>query len=151
MKERWLDDLKKKMEGYKETSPEHLWNAIDQELFSKKEAKIIPLLSELNGKSKEEKRFKKRQKRKQIIRVAASVVVLITAVLHFIQTTNKQQSYIQLLQILRYSLKKNCLRQVNMSSSILHRNLLLRKQYRKKRCHYKQIKDRINTLFSISR
>ncbi|KAF5290317.1 hypothetical protein FQR65_LT20644 [Abscondita terminalis] len=63
MKERWLDDLKKKMEGHKETSPEHLWNAIDQELFSKKEAKIIPLLSELNGKSKEEKRFQKRQKK----------------------------------------------------------------------------------------
>ena len=89
MKERWLDDLKKKMEGHKETSPEHLWNAIDQELFSKKEAKIIPLLSELNGKSKKEKRFQKRQKRKQIIRVAASVVVLITAGFTF-YTNNKQ-------------------------------------------------------------
>ncbi len=93
MKERWLDDLKKKMEGHKETSPEHLWNAIDQELFSKKEAKIIPLLSELNGKSKEEKRFQKRQKRRQIMRVAASAVVLITAGFTF-YTNNKQTTVI---------------------------------------------------------
>lgn len=93
MKERWLHDLKKKMEGHKETSPEHLWDDIEQELFSKKEAKIIPLISDQNSKNKGERHVQKDKKRKQIIRVAASVVVLITAGLTF-YTNNKQTTVI---------------------------------------------------------
>ncbi|MCD8539639.1 MAG: hypothetical protein LRY55_07610 [Leadbetterella sp.] len=80
MKDNWLDDLHKKMEGHTESAPEGLWNDLEQKLFSEKEeARMIPLFSEEKSRTVKHIWFSGNgRKTKRALAVAAVVVFMVT-------------------------------------------------------------------------
>jgi len=79
MKDQWLHDLNRKMEGREESAPEGLWEEIEQKLFEKKEGRVIPLFPDHDQRDKRRNSFPKKNRQKFLrnIGVAAVIVFLL--------------------------------------------------------------------------
>ncbi|MDR2234709.1 MAG: PorT family protein [Chryseobacterium sp.] len=83
MNNRWLNDLRRKMEDHEEDVPDGLWDEIRDELFPKKNGKIVPLSwdsdSEDTGKTEQAPVGKKNSWLYRTAGIAAAVVLLFFA------------------------------------------------------------------------